>query len=49
MSHLRVRGTNYFLAVCQKRDGLKQLLPICLLRLLEPEACGAWRVVLMTL
>lgn len=49
MSHLRVRGTNYFLAVCQKRDGLKQLLPICLLRLLEPEACGAWRVFLMTL
>lgn len=28
MSHLRVRGTNDFLAVCQKRDGLKQLLPI---------------------
>lgn len=31
MSRLRVRGTNYFLAVCQKRDGLKRLPPVCLL------------------
>ena len=48
MSRLRVRGTNDFLAVSQKRDGLKRLPP-GFSQPLVPEACGAWRVFLTAL
>lgn len=47
VSHLRVRGTNYFLAVCQEKGGWKQPPPVCLLGQLVPEACGAWRVLMV--
>lgn len=47
MSHLRMRGTNYFLAACQ--DGLKQLPPRLFSQPLVPEARGAQRVLLMAL
>lgn len=40
--HPRLRGTNYFLAVCQERDGWKRLPPLCLLGQLKPVEPGGF-------